>query len=227
MATPGFTLVADQLTPWFNPNLKDYTFDTAAANALLDQAGYVDTDNDGVRDMAGQARPLEFRLDYPAGYPSYMYQRLAEILNENWTAIGVRLNIQETDEDALHAKINPGFGFRHRLMGLGRHPAGPQQPLERDDDALPSRPAAPRRVMPTPNTMPLFEAQRKEMDSTKRQAMIWKMQEMILKDEPYIIPYYEQAAYAFRKEPFNNWPLGQGKIMPLYPANLAGLTPNQ
>ncbi len=226
MATPGFTLVADQLTPWFDPNLKDYAFDLSAAAALLDQAGYLDTDNDGVRDVPGQARPLEFRLDYPAGYPSYMYQRLAEILNENWTAIGVRLSIQETDEDALHAKINPGFDFDVALWGWGGIQPDPSNLLS----VMTTRAIASGRSetgYANPQYDALFEAQRKEMDSTKRQAMIWKMQEMILKDVPYIIPYYEQAAYAFRKEPFNNWPLGQGKIMPLYPANLAGLTPNQ
>lgn len=226
MATPGFTLVADQLTPWFNPNLQDYPFDVAAANAILDQAGYLDTDSDGVRDMAGQALPLEFRLDYPSGYPSYMYQRLAEILNENWSALGVRLTTQEIEEDALHAKITTDFDFDIALWGWGGIQPDPSNLLS----VLTTRAISVGRSetgYADAEYDALFDAQRKEMDGAKRQEMIWQMQEILMRDVPYIIPYYEQAAYAYRRDPFGNWPLAQEKVMPLYSGNLASLVPVQ
>jgi ABC-type transport system substrate-binding protein len=36
MATPGLTLVPQQLSPWFNTELKDYPFDLDTANKILD-----------------------------------------------------------------------------------------------------------------------------------------------------------------------------------------------
>lgn len=40
-------------TPYANPNLEPWPYDPAAANALLDNAGWVDSNGDGVRDKDG------------------------------------------------------------------------------------------------------------------------------------------------------------------------------
>ena len=40
--------------PWNNPDVAHYTYDVEAAKAALDEAGFVDTDNDGLREYKGQ-----------------------------------------------------------------------------------------------------------------------------------------------------------------------------
>lgn len=40
-------------TPYANPGLEPWPYDSAAANALLDEAGWVDSNDDGVRDKDG------------------------------------------------------------------------------------------------------------------------------------------------------------------------------
>ena len=49
---------------WYLPAAPDeqYPFDIAKANQMLDDAGYLDTDGDGIREMPGGGEPLEFDL---------------------------------------------------------------------------------------------------------------------------------------------------------------------
>ena len=55
--THGITLIPDGLCVWFNNTIVDYAYDTALANQILDEAGYVDADGDGTRDMPDGSRP--------------------------------------------------------------------------------------------------------------------------------------------------------------------------
>jgi peptide/nickel transport system substrate-binding protein len=102
LGTPGLTLIPDGLGVWYNNSLKDYEFDIAKANKILDDAGYKDADDDGVRDMPDGSRPLNFRLNWPSD--SLTAPRMAELLNEMWGQIGIALEMQAVDPDALTAQ---------------------------------------------------------------------------------------------------------------------------
>lgn len=69
----------------YNPNTPSYSYDPARSRALLDEAGWVDNDGDGVRDKAGIN--MEFVLhsdDAPSS------QLVAQSVADDWAAIGVR-----------------------------------------------------------------------------------------------------------------------------------------
>lgn len=53
--------------------------------------------------------------------------------------------------------------------------------------------------------------QQKTVDKSARQQIVWKMQEMIFRDKPYIVLYYEDILQAFRSDRFKGFvvsPLG-------------------
>jgi peptide/nickel transport system substrate-binding protein len=77
-------------------------FDTAAAKALLDSAGWRDHDNDGVRDKDG--RPLAFEVLVPNA--SQTRQRYAVLLQEQYRAIGVKATPLILEVNALIARID-------------------------------------------------------------------------------------------------------------------------
>jgi peptide/nickel transport system substrate-binding protein len=43
------------------------------------------------------------------------------------------------------------------------------------------------------------------VDKTERQAIIWKMQEMVYQDRPYIVLYYEKLLQAYRSDRFTGF----------------------
>ena len=120
LGTPGLTLIPDGLGVWYNNSLKDYAFDIAKANQILDDAGYKDADGDKVRDMPDGSRSLTFRLNWPSD--SIVAPRTAELLNQMWTQVGVKLELQAVDPDALTAQCCPAFDFDIMIWGWSSDP---------------------------------------------------------------------------------------------------------
>ena len=97
--------------------LRPLPYDVAAARALLDSAGWRDTDNDGVRDRNG--RPLAFDIVVPNSSPTR--QRFAVLLQEQYRAIGVKASPVLLDVNALIERIG-SLGFDSFLGGWAAVP---------------------------------------------------------------------------------------------------------
>jgi peptide/nickel transport system substrate-binding protein len=82
-----------------DPNLKPLPYDPAAARALLDEAGWKDTNNDGVRDKGGVA--LHFVLMLPVGASEAALW--AAKVKEDFAHAGIEMDLQ-TVEWAAYSK---------------------------------------------------------------------------------------------------------------------------
>jgi peptide/nickel transport system substrate-binding protein len=71
----------------------------------------------------------------------------------------------------------------------------------------------------------LFDAQAVELNEQKRIDLVWQMQEIIMEDAVYIIPYYDHLVNAIRTDTFTNWPFDQETVIPLYMDMLCTLEP--
>ena len=107
----GLSLVTPAHGDFYASDIEDYAFDIDEANRLLDDAGYEDTDGDGIREcLADQdCDDLTFRLNYPDD--SDTAPREAEQLQDTWTQVGVAVQIQGFEPDALTALCCPTFDF--------------------------------------------------------------------------------------------------------------------
>jgi peptide/nickel transport system substrate-binding protein len=206
--TPGLTLIPDGLGLWYNNTIKDYEFDTAKANQILDDAGYADTDGDGVREMPDGTQPLVFRMNWPSD--SIDAPRQAELLAEMWAEVGVKTELQAVDPDALTAQCCPAFDFDVILWGWGSDP-DPNLLLN-----VQTTGEIPAGYNETGYSNPEFDAlnaeQAVELDLEKRKELVWKMQEIAFNDVVYIIPYYEQSIQAYRVDRFTGWLTDFAKI---------------
>jgi peptide/nickel transport system substrate-binding protein len=57
----------------------------------------------------------------------------------------------------------------------------------------------------------LYLDQQKLVDTTRRQQIVWKMQELVFNDRPYIVLFYEDMLQAYRSDRFTGFiesPLG-------------------
>ena len=201
LAQPGLTLVAAGHAYWYNDKLQDYAFDIAKANQILDEAGYKDSDGDGVREMPDGSRPLTFRLQWPNDIPEA--PRIAELLGQSWGQIGVKVEPQSVDPDALTAACCPVFDFDMMIWGWSWGP-DPNDPLGvMRTDQIPSGSSETGYANAEYDT--LYDQQAVELDREKRREIVFQMQEIVFNDVVYIIPYYQQTVQAYRTDRFTGW----------------------
>jgi peptide/nickel transport system substrate-binding protein len=206
--TPGLTLIPDGLGMWYNSSIKDYDFNVAEANQILDDAGYKDANGDGIRDMPDGSQSLTFRVQWPSD--SIDAPRLAELLSEMWKEIGVDTQLQAIDPDALTAACCPAFVFDVILWGWGSDP-DPNLLLDVMTTAeIPT--GSSESGYSNSQYDDLFHQQSIELDLNKRIALVHQMQQIVFDDVVYIIPYYEQAIQAYRVDRFSGWLLDYPKV---------------
>ena len=207
LGDPGLTLIPRQLGTFFNSELDDFAYDTALANQMLEEAGYLDSNGDSVReDPEGKA--LTFRLNYPSD--STTAPREAELLSEMWKEIGITVEIQPLDGDTLTAICCPAFDYDIMLWGWGCDPDPGFQLSIYLGSEIPSGLNETGYFNATYDE--LYAQQATELDPEKRREIIWEMQRMTLEDVVYIIPWYGQAAQAFRTDRFQGWITDQPKV---------------
>ncbi len=208
MGAMGRTVIPDSLLPWYNDSFKDRPFDLDEANRILDEAGYLDADGDGVRDMPDGSRPLTFRLNWPND--STIAPRLAELLAKTWEKAGVKLELQALDPDALTSVCCPAFDFDIIIWGWGSDPDPTFLLSVMTTDEIPS--GMSETGYSNPKYDELYAQQTVELDPAKRKDMVWEMQQLVFDDTVYIIPFYARAVQAYRTDTFKGWIVDQPKL---------------
>lgn len=208
LASPGTTLIPDGLGIWYNSELVDYEFNVDLANQMLDEAGYVDVDGDGVREMPDGSQSLVFRLNWPSD--SIDAPRMAEMLNAMWSQVGVATELQALDADALTAVCCPTFDYDVILWGWGSDPDPGFLLSVMTTDEIPT--GTSESGYSNPAYDELYAQQQVELDLDTRIAQVWEMQRIVLEDLPYIIPYYDSNVQAYRSDRFTGWITDQPKL---------------
>jgi len=208
LGTPGLTLIPDGLGMWYNSSLKDYDYNIPKANQILDEAGYKDANGDGIRDMPDGSRPLTFRLNWPSD--SINGPRTGELLSEMWGQIGVSLQMQAVDPDALTAQCCPAFDFDIMIWGWGSDPDPNLLLGVMTTDQIPTGSSETGYSNPAYDT--LYNQQATELDKDQRIAIVWQMQQIVHDDVVYIIPFYPQATQAYRTDRFTGWITDKPKV---------------
>ena len=110
-ATPGTNSHVHPVKNYYDASVEEPGFDPAAAAAILDELGYVDTDGDGIREMNGEA--LSFTIYVYASNTARI--RIAELLKAWWAEIGIGLELSALDMDTVDNIVWPGYVSAHDL----------------------------------------------------------------------------------------------------------------
>lgn len=198
-ATPGTTLVPPS-SPYYNPNVVDYEYDLAKANSLLDEAGYVDSNGDGVRNMPNGGEELIFKLNFDTD-PNY--SRQAEILDESFKQIGIELEIAPMESSALSPFVNPQFQHDLVIWGWGTG-VDPDFMLSLTATFMISNTSS-EVGYSNPEYDALYQAQATAATDEIRKEDIYQMQEIFMTDVPYIVFFYKDTIFAYRTDKFDGW----------------------
>lgn len=208
LGTPGLTLIPDGLGVWYNNSLTDFEFNVDKANQILEDAGYKDADGDGTRDMPDGSRPLTFRLNWPSD--SIVAPRTAELLSQMWGKIGVSVELQAVDPDALTAQCCPAFDFDIMIWGWSSDPDPSALLYVYTTEAIPT--GSSETGYSNPAYDDLYAKQQTELNFNARKDIVWEMQKIVHDDVVYIIPFYAQQVQAYRTDRFTGWLVGLAKL---------------
>ncbi|WKZ34352.1 MAG: ABC transporter substrate-binding protein [Anaerolineales bacterium] len=208
LGEPGLTLIPDGLGVWYNDSIEDFEYDVAKAKEILDNGGYADTNNDGVREMPDGSLPLSFRMNWPSD--SINAPRMAELLSQMWGEIGIELELQAVDPDALTAQCCPAFDFDIIIWGWASDPDPSALLYVYTTESIPT--GSSETGYSNPVYDELYAKQQVTLDFDARKDIVWEMQRIVHDDVVYIIPFYDANVQAFRTDRFTGWITNEAKV---------------
>ena len=162
----------------YNPEVPVVPFDPAGARQLLEQAGWRDTDGDGILDRGG--KPFRFDLMIYSGTTSGM--PFAQLLQAELKKIGVQLDIAIVDWTSLSHRVLSG-NYQASFMGWD---------LDADPDPFSlfhSSQFPPRGqnlvFYSNPEADKLIEEGRRDLDFNQRVEIYHRLHAVIADDQPY------------------------------------------
>jgi len=206
-AKPQNTDIPLALGNWVNPNVQQYDFNLTTAANMLDAAGYK-VGSDGVR-VGPDGTRLALKIEVPSDY-SEEYRAAQEIAGW-WKQIGVAATPQITDTDTMAGEsVNWKFDT---YIWVWSTPAGGDPNLFisvfQSSQAAPApNPGFSDSGYQNPVYDQLYNQQHQETNVTKRQAIVWQMQQILHDDEPYYPVYDPYLVQAIRSDMFTGVPAG-------------------
>ena len=117
----------------FTDSVARYDFDPVRARLLLDEAGWRDSDGDGIREREG--RPLSFTLITQSGFA--VRENVSQALQRMWRDVGVDMRVQLVDGTSIS-----GLWFEGKfdaMLHWWHMPADPELTLFFAEDRTPPR----------------------------------------------------------------------------------------
>ena len=109
---------------WFNPDVPRYDHDPAAARELLDRIGYVDRNNDGLRED-DEGNTIRFNL--VTNKERRYRQDIILLIQENLREVGIGVSTQTLDFNDIVSRLSDTYDYEACLLGwvsgVPPHPA--------------------------------------------------------------------------------------------------------
>ena len=99
-------------SPDYDKTIESWPYDPEKASTLLDEAGWVDSDGDGIRDKDG----VSFRFEFTYSSGSTTGEQLATMLQESLGKVGIEMSIRQL-EWALFTKLLGDRAFDAVTLG--------------------------------------------------------------------------------------------------------------
>jgi peptide/nickel transport system substrate-binding protein len=163
----------------YDASVKPLPYDPAAAVKLLAEAGWRDSDHDGVLDRNG--KKFEFEIAYPAGNKPGAEQ--SQVLQQSLRTIGIVANIAPADAATFFDRVMKGQ-FQATFMAWAVDPDPDPYSLFHSSQVPPKG----LNVVgySNPATDKLLVAGREEFDPAKRVAIYHQIHRQLAEDQPYL-----------------------------------------
>jgi peptide/nickel transport system substrate-binding protein len=166
-----------------------YKQDLDKAEALLEEAGWTDSDGDGIRDKDG--RPFQFTLSYRS---DPVLERYCNVMRESLDKIGIECRLGPIEFTVLQQRmLDHNFDASFGGWGTGADPDTFRNIMgsgeERNFGSYSN-----------PQVDELFKQAAREFDRSKRGELYGKIHSILFEEQPYLYLYWRASFYAFNKE---------------------------
>jgi peptide/nickel transport system substrate-binding protein len=178
-------------SPEYDKTIEPYSYDPAKAKALLDQAGWVDHDGDGIRDKDGVKFEFEFLI--PNG--SETGDKISTILKDELDKVGIVMNIRNTEWAVFTTRLNERKFDAVTLgwsMGVEADPyqIWHSSQIEQGSNFV---------GFANKEADNLIDAARIEFDRDKRIELYRKFSEIVHEEQPYTFLFCRESTVALNK----------------------------
>jgi peptide/nickel transport system substrate-binding protein len=223
LAEPFETLSVSPDPAWTPeiPEEQRFDFDLDKARSMLEEAGYRDTDGDGVREMPGGGQPLNF--DYMVRSDGETGPEIAEFVTGWLDEIGIATTKKVVDDSQLTVIIGEGeydmfsWGWvpfvdpdpMLSYFTCGQISDNPDNPTDYYNDANYCDEEYDR----------LYEQQKVELDPERRREIVHEMLTRFQQSGTYHVLYREPETQAYFKDRFEGWLRQPAKTGPVIYSN--------
>ncbi|NJD60364.1 MAG: ABC transporter substrate-binding protein [Anaerolineae bacterium] len=196
--TPATTYIAPVLVDWHNSDVQTISFDIDKANQTLDEAGYKDTNGDGVREWSdGSDLKYRFLIDNQASSA-----RLAEIIKNGFAQAGITIDIETVDYNTQLTKVFTDYDYDLTYWLWGGDPdpdffntvfACGQIGYWNDSGYC------------NADYDTLYNSSRTALNKQDRINIVKQMQEKIYNERPWIVLLYNSVISAYRTDRFTGF----------------------
>ncbi len=178
-------------SPEYDKTIEPYGYDPTKARALLDEAGWVDHDGDGIRDKGGVKFEFEFLI--PSG--SETGDKISTILKEELDKVGIMMNIRNTEWAIFTTRLNERKFDAVTLgwsMGVETDPyqIWHSSQIERGSNFV---------GFANKEADRLIDAARTEFSRDKRIELYRKFSEIVHEEQPYTFLFCRKSTVALNK----------------------------
>ena len=201
------TTMSPSADPSWIPDLGDeaYTYDPDKAKQILDDAGYVDTDGDGIREMPGGGQKLEFR--YAERSESSIASPIREFITGWLKDIGISTVVSVMDDTQLYDAQVAG---NYDMFVWGWTPYVDPDPMlsyftcdqvTTDVD----NPGSNDANWCSKDYDAMYQQQKVELDSAKRHDIVHDMLKLFNRESTYLVLLQDADMQAYRTDRFDGW----------------------
>lgn len=189
-------------SPWTNPDLSTPS-DPEESRQVLDEAGFVDTDGDGIRESQ-DGQPIALELKVTGSEPTHV--RAAELLVEHLGRVGIEVEVRQLDAGSM-GDLFSSRDFEAYIATITAHGvADPTQFIMSHRSgylwAYPDE--------PYPEWGELWERWRDAATVEERTEVSFEMQELFNRRPTAIPLLYPDVHWAYRPQAYDGWAESRG-----------------
>ena len=177
---------------FFNPNIKPWPYDPAEAVKLLEEAGWIDHNGDGIRDKDG----TDFRFEFLLSQGGAIGPQVATIIKEDLAKVGIEMSIRFLEWSVFLENIQDQR-FDATWLGWGLGTAEDPYQIWHSSSALNRGSNAVSFINAEVDS--ICEAGRTEFDVEKRKKLFWRLQEILHDEQPYTFMFTNLTGIAYDK----------------------------